>query len=362
MRTGTNAHAVVRLAVPFMLLVAALPSSGPAQTRTREAVFYLTDAPDALASFEAHATQVSVVAPQSYRVNARGDVEGNVPARVLAIARNHRIPVMPLIVNPGWNLELFHTLLHDSQARARMINRLVELGKQHGFWGWQFDFEQIHAADRDALTRFYRETAEALHGAGMKLSIAVYPDPDPNAPASAYLKWIRDFYAGAYDLKALADAGDFISLMTYLQHSPHTTPGPAGGLPYMERVVRHALALGVPAHKLSLGVPFFSMHWSAQWSQEKSGYSSARGLSWAGADKLLREVRAGLAWDTTQGSNRAHWERSGQLEYLWLENTRALAPKLALQRRYGLRGISAWRIGQEEPAVWGLLKQWSARP
>ncbi|HET9441174.1 MAG TPA: glycosyl hydrolase family 18 protein [Longimicrobiales bacterium] len=362
MRERRNAHAAVRLAVPFMLLVAALPSSSPAQTRTPEAIFYLTDAPDALVSFEAHATQVSVVAPQSYRVNARGDVEGSVPARVLAVAHRQRIPVMPLIVNPGWNLELFHTLLHDSKARARVIQRLVELGKQHGFWGWQFDFEQIHTADRDALTRFYRETAEALHAAGMKLSIAVYPDPDPNAEASPYLKWIRDYYAGAYDLKALADAGDFISLMTYLQHSGHTPPGPVGGLPYMERAVRHALALGVPAHKLSLGVPFFSMHWSAQWSTESSGRSSARGLSWTGADKLLREVGVRPEWDVTQGSNRAHWERSGQLEYVWIEDARALEPKLALQRRYGLRGISVWRIGQEEPAVWGLLKQWGERP
>src|SRR5690606_36172524 len=155
----------------------------------------------------------------------------------------------------------------------------VRLGKQHGFWGWQFDFEQVHVRDRDAFTRFFRATADALHAAGMALSIAVFPDPDPEAQPNAYHQWLRNNFTGAYDLKALADAGDFISFMTYLQHWHHTPPGPVGGLPYMERVIEHALSLGIPANKLSLGVAFFSMVWQAHWTESGSGHSTARGLS-----------------------------------------------------------------------------------
>jgi spore germination protein YaaH len=46
------------------------------------------------------------------------------------------------------------------------------------------------------------------------------------------------------------------------------------------------------------------------------------------------------------------WEQNGVFEYAWIENATALTPKLALQKRYGLRGISVWRIGQEDPRVW----------
>lgn len=342
----------------WILLAAAFPTVGSAQRPVRmEGLFYATASPDAVASFEKHADLVSVIAPQSYRVDARGDLSGSVPPRLLEIARAHGVRVMPLIVNPGWNLELFHALVNDSIARARMIEQMVELGKRDGYWGWQFDFEQIHIGDRDALTSFYREAGRALHAAGMTISIAVYPDPDPAPDSSAYHRWLREYLTGAYDLKALAEAGDFISLMTYLQHTPRTPPGPVGGLPYMARIIEHALALGIPADKLSLGIPFFSMHWSTHWNEEKKGYSWSRGLGWPATRKLLTSVHARVQWDAVQGASHAQWENGGTFEYAWIEDARALAPKLNLQRRYRLRGISVWRIGQEDPAVWDVLKK-----
>ncbi|NJD09219.1 MAG: hypothetical protein FIB01_01860, partial [Gemmatimonadetes bacterium] len=281
-----------------------------------------------------------------------GQLTGQVPTRVLEVARQHGVRVMPLLVNPGWNLELFHALVNDSAARARMIARMVELGKQDGYWGWQFDFEQIHVGDRDALTGFFRETAAALHANGMKLSIAVYPDPGELAGGSAFHAWLSDYLIAAYDLKALADAGDFLSLMTYLQHTPRTPPGPVGGLPYMERVVQRALALGVP---------FFSMHWYTDWNAERKGFSWSRGLDWATARELVGRFGAKPHWDGAQGATWARWERQGTFEYVWLEDARALKPKLELERRHSLRGISVWRIGQEDAAVWPVLARWAAQ-
>ena len=288
-------------------------------------------------------------------MDAEGNLTGQVPASILTIAKKNNIPVMPLIVNPGWNLELFHKLVNDRAARARMIASMVSIGKQHGFWGWQFDFEQIHVGDRDSLSLFYREAANALHANGMKISIAVYPDPGDLKNASEFHTWLWEYLVGAYDLKALADAGDFITLMTYLQHTPRTPPGPIGGLPYMERVIRTALAQGVAPGQLSLGIGFFSMHWRTEWNAERKGYSWSRGLGWRAASELLQKAGAAPQWDVVQGASQARWENNGVFEYAWIEDARALTPKLALQKRYGLRGISVWRIGQEDPGVWAQL-------
>lgn len=340
---------------------ASAQTSAPARAGAPEALFYLVNAPDALESFARHADQVTVVGPQSYRVDAQGVLTGAVPDGVLDVARRRGVRVMPLVVNPGWNLELFHALVNDPEARARMIGRMVELGKRDGYWGWQFDFEQIHVSDRDALTRLAREAAGALHAAGMTLSIAVYPDPAAGEPGDStpYHAWLRDYLTGAYDLKVLAEAADFLSLMTYLQHTPRTPPGPVGGVPYMERVVRQALAQGVPASRISLGVPFFSMHWRTDWSAERKGFSWSRGLDWAAATGLVRRFHGGMQWDTIEGAEEAHWERAGTREYAWIEDARALRPKLDVQRRFALRGISVWRIGNEDPAVWPILREWA---
>ncbi len=330
----------------------ATPAVAISQQPGGERLFYVTSSPDAVASFEKNARSVSIVGPQSYRVDAEGNLTGEVPASILAIARKNKVPVMPLIVNPGWNLELFHKLVNNPAARATMIASMVSIGKQHGFWGWQFDFEQIHVSDRDSLSRFYREAADALHANGMKLSIAVYPDPGDLQNASEYQTWLWDYLVGAYDLKALADAGDFITLMTYLQHTPRTPPGPVGGLPYMERVIRTALAQGVAPYQLSLGIAFFSMHWRTEWSAERKGYSWGSGLSWRAVSDLVQKTNAPVRWDAVQAASEARWEQNGVFEYAWIEDAKALAPKLELQKRFGLRGISVWRLGQEDPAVW----------
>lgn len=336
----------------LIIALLALPVTATSQAPGGERLFYVTNSPDAIASFEKNARSVSLIGPQSFRVDGEGNLTGQVPASILEIAKKHDIPVMPLIVNPGWNLELFHKLVNNRAARAKMIASMVSLGKQHGFWGWQFDFEQIHVGDRDSLSLFYREAAEALHANGMKISIAVYPDPGDLQNASEFHTWLWEYLIGAYDLKALADAGDFITLMTYLQHTPRTPPGPVGGLPYMERVVRTAIARGVAPHQLSLGIAFFSMHWRTEWNAERKGYSWGRGLGWRAVSDLVQKAAATVQWDAAQGASQARWEKNGVFEYAWIEDARALAPKLGLQKRYGLRGISVWRIGQEDPRVW----------
>jgi spore germination protein YaaH len=342
---------IQRIALLIATLLAA-PAVAISQQAGGERLFYVTNSPDAVASFEKNARSISIIGPQSYRVDAEGNLAGQVPASILAIAGKNKIPVMPLIVNPGWNLELFHKLVNNRAARAKMIASMVSLGKQHGFWGWQFDFEQIHVSDRDSLSRFYREAADALHANDMKISIAVYPDPGDLQNASEYHTWLWDYLVGAYDLKALGRTGDFITLMTYLQHTPRTPPGPVGGLPYMERVVRTALAQGVAPQQLSLGIAFYSMHWRTEWSAERKGYSWGRGLGWRAVNDLVQKAGATLRWDAVQGASEARWEQHGVFEYAWIEDANALAPKLGLQKRYGLRGISVWRLGQEDPAVW----------
>jgi spore germination protein YaaH len=106
---------------------------------------------------------------------------------------------------------------------------------------------------------------------------------------------------------------------------------------------------------LSLGIAFFSMHWRTEWSAERKGYSWGRGFGWRAVSDLVGRAGAKVRWDPVQGASEARWEQNGVFEYAWIEDATALTPKLALQKRFRLRGISVWRIGQEDPRVWTQL-------
>ncbi len=320
-----------------------------------ENLFYMTDAEDSYESFKEHVGDVSIVAPQVFFVNEAGVVWGQIDPRVLHLARENGIDVVPLIMNPGFDQPLFHALLHDDDARARSIKTMVDLAAKHDFRGWQFDFENVHISDRNALTEYYKEAAAALHAAGRTISIAVVPRGSDFAGATSYHRWIHEYWNGGYDLKALAEAGDFISLMTYSQHTRRTPPGPVAGLPWMEQAVAFALEQGVPPEKISLGIPFFSVRWYPAYTAERGGHTSGTGLSFKDAMGLVERHRAEVQWLDEAQAPFALWANEGVYEYVFLENARSLEPRLKLVQQHGLRGISVWRLGQEDPAVWPVV-------
>ena len=68
-----------------------------------ERLFYYVDREEAYRSLVAHIDQITVLGPQSYTVDSLGTLFGGVDARVLRLAKEHHVKVMPLFVNEGFN-------------------------------------------------------------------------------------------------------------------------------------------------------------------------------------------------------------------------------------------------------------------
>lgn len=338
-------------------------SAGLAQPPV-EAIFYYVNTEDSYQSLEAHIRQISILAPQAFKMDAQGAITGDLDPRALALAKQHNVPVMPLVVNPGFDEQIIHSVLQDSAARTRAISSLLALCQKHHFQGIQFDFEHIHVSYRDAYTQFVREAAAALRPKGYLLSAALFPRTSDAPGDSPFQKWYFDYRAGAFDYKALAEAADFLSIMTYDQHSSNTPPGPVAGLPWMERVIEYVLSK-IPAQKFSLGIPLYSYHWfpSADLPPVEGGISgmfpraksTGRGLSFANAMTVLRENNAAAKWDERNQIHLSYFERGDVFEYIFLEDGRSFRAKFDLVNKYGLRGFSSWRLGLEDPAIWETL-------
>jgi len=335
------------------LTVTATAAARPAAAQT-EALWYSTDAEPSVQSFLAHADQVGVVAPQSFSIDSIGTIWGRVDSRVIATARAKGVKLIPLIVNPGFDQAIIHHILNAPEARRRAVRNIAALCRDNKFDGIQFDFENVNVTDRDAFTSFSREVADSLHRTKCSLSAAVVPRASDYAGPTAYHQWIYDNWRGAYDYKALSEFMDFLSLMTYSQHTRRTPPGPVAGYPWMEDVVKYVLSSGVPASKLSLGLPSYSEWWYPTWDAQGGAHTAGSGLSYAAAQGILAENGATATWDAKQKEAYAFWENDGINEFLFLEDAKSFAARLALAKQYNLRGYSVWVLGQEDPAVWKL--------
>lgn len=255
-------------------------------------------------------------------------------------------------------LGLLGLLVRPAAARRRAVAAMVELCRRYGFAGIQFDFENVSIADRDAYTTFFREAADALHGAGYRIGMAVVHRPDALPGPTRYHGWLFTNWRGGYDLEAIARIADFISVMTYAQHTRRTPPGPQASVKWMEDVVRYVLE-HVPPDKLSLGIPTGSQHWYT--SQEdrivpEMARSYSENIDYARAMALIERNGAEVVWSAEHQVAFAYYDRGGTFEWIFLEDARSFAAKLELARRFRLRGISVWVLGNEDPAIWEQLR------
>jgi spore germination protein YaaH len=339
-------------------LTAASPRPAAAQTPSRpEALWYATASEKSVESFVEHAAEISIVSPQVFAFDSRGAIHGHLDPRIVDAARAHGVKLVPLVMNPGFDQPTIHRVLTVARVRRRALSALVALCRDQHLDGIQFDIENVAATDRTALTHFMWAAASALRAVHCPLSAAVVPRANDSPGTSSYDRWIIANWRGAYDYKALADSLDFISYMTYAEHTGGTTPGPVAGYTWMEQDLQFALSLGVPPSKLSIGIPSYSDWWYPSYDKKRGAGARGSDISYAKAESLLTTAGAQPTWDDKEKAAYAFWPVNGVNQFVWIENARAFAAKLDLVRKYKLRGYSVWVLGTEDPAVWPIVGQ-----
>jgi len=342
-----------------------LLSASNAFANNTERLFYLTaDIADSsfskeqLQQIKNHAKSIDIIAPQIYQLDENGVIWGSLDLRLLAIAKENHLKVMPLIVNPNFNQDQFHTFLHNPIAEERAIAEMLSLCEQYHFYGLQFDFENININDKNDFTHFVQLAAVGLHQHGFTLSLAIVPRTS-DIVNSDYDRWYFENWSGAYDYQALGKVVDFLSIMTYDRHTSLTTPGPLAAIDWVEKAIQYLLKV-VPANKISLGIPDYSGFWSSGKMDsgnmpEKYIYRSKEiQLDYKKVLSLLEQFKQSSVWQNQWESSYVMYSNDDKNEYLFIENAKSFQARLDLAKHYQLRGISVWKFGSEDPAIWEI--------
>jgi len=330
----------------------------PAFCAAPSALFYMTDAPDSVRSFLAHSGKIDVLVPAWYNVDENGLVTGAPNKTVLAAAQSQGLPVMPIVALFGKTK--FHNLAGNDAAQKRMNEALLRDAKLHGYIGFQIDFEHIDYLDRDLLTALVARSAEAMHGAGLKLTIATVPNAPGYPGNGGFSKWMYTDWRGAYDLAALAKSVDLICLMTYDQHTRWTMPGPVAGWQWTVDNLDYALQF-VPKEKLSLGIPLYGYHWytGAPITDKTSGDErpnlTGESIKAVDALQLSSEFGAKPDWDATDHAAFFWFYRDQLREWVFYTDQRTFRDRYQLAADRGLEGFCSWSLGQEDPEIWTVL-------
>lgn len=343
-----------RILLATLVILAALPCLQAKPV----ALFYMTTSPDSIRSFLAHSSQIDLLVPTWYEVDENGLVTGAPEPTVLKRAEEEKVPVMPIIAL--FNKKKFHEFANNPAAQGQMNEAMIRECKLHGYTGFQFDFENIDWTDRDGLTALVKGSAEAMHKAGLQLTIATVPNAPGYPGAGGFAKWIYTDWRGAYDIAAIAKYVDLVCLMTYDQHTRWTVPGPVAGWAWTVENLEYALKV-VPKEKLSLGIPLYGYHWyTGAPIQEKEGNGekpnpTAEYIGAPNALQLAEAYNGKIQWDAEDHSAYFYFYRDQMREWIFYTDLRTFQERYELAQKKGLQGFCSWVLGQEDPAIWKFL-------
>lgn len=327
-----------------------------------ENVFYILhdNKEQAMAEIVKHVDLTHILIAQSYHINKEGVVSGEIDADILDFTKKHSIKLLAMVTNTQFDAQATHHFLADLKAQKKALDTILEECKKNNFYGVQFDFEMILLADKTALTTFYQTAADLFHKNGLIVSFAIAPTLMDNHFPTMYQQKLYEVWQGAYDFQKLGEMSDFVTIMSYDQHARGTTPGPIASIPWDEQVIQHALKF-IPANKISLGIPTYSGFWYMSMGSRSSRVTiHYDAINYQTVKYILNKSNTGIHWDELNKVNYAFFESSGINKYLFIEDGQSFQAKKELAKKYQLRGISVFRLGIEDPAIWEKLadKPW----
>ncbi|MEZ5403509.1 MAG: glycosyl hydrolase family 18 protein [Bryobacteraceae bacterium] len=338
-----------------VILVALAAASTSGAERPLAQFYYVSDNA-ALRSLEANIDSIGLLSPAWIEVDPSGGLTTSIEPRVMELAAAHSVHVMPLVMNANFDPAVAAAVLREETVRSALAAKIARLVLSENFDGVQLDFEGLDSTTRDGYTALARTLAAQLSRYGKRLAVTVAAPvyaigPIDQKPSA----WLATPRSEGFDYAKLGAAADFVTLMAYDQYATADAAGPVAGFEWVDACIRKALEW-IPAGKLTLGLPFYHRRWA--------GARIATG-SWAEAQAEAIRENAPTEWHPMHQEPFIRFERAGVANVVWFHNAASLERRLELARRYGLRGFSAWRLGQEDPAVWprlferkGVLAAW----
>lgn len=229
----------------------------------------------------------------------------------------------------SWHGERFHTrsilsLARDRAALARTAAAIAKHARELKYSGLVIDFETLEPQHLDAQLTVMRAIADSARRAGVRTIAAAVPAMDTTAyPAQPLLKVV-----------------DAIIPMLYDEHWAGSRPGAVASPEW----VKAALAVRLretSADRIIAGFPTYGYRWISGKPTEAVGFADARRIAAESRVALTRDAR-------TQSlvARAASWE-------LWLADATTLRTLVTVAERQGVRRFALWRLGREDPAIWG---------
>jgi peptidoglycan-N-acetylglucosamine deacetylase len=246
------------------------------------------------------------------------------------------LPMMGLLNNYDgavWRVTEMEQMLANPEARQHLVHDVVEYAVQSRQSGIVVDFEEVPLKSQPNFRQFIAELGPGLHGAGLKLMIAL-PARDDD-----------------YDYAFFGRETDAIVLMNYDQHWLTSPPGPIAAQDWFMENLRQIRDV-VPAQKIVVGIANYAYDWTEP-EDKKPGHAEEFSVEVA----LLHahESEAEVEFDSASLNPHYSYDDEHNLTHqVWFLDAVTAYNELRASERLGVQGTALWRLGTADTSIWPI--------
>jgi spore germination protein YaaH len=233
-----------------------------------------------------------------------------------------------MVVTCGSRALTHFVLEPESRTRKQVIADLLKAAGPYD--GLQIDFENIPLRDGDVYHSFLRELRAGLGGKMFTIAL----------PART-----RTLENDVNDYKKILPMVDRILIMAYDEHWSTSEPGPIASMNWCRSVAAYALQT-IGSQKLIMGLPFYGRTWGS--------ISPNRAFIHSGIERIKQEQ--GISEIRRENGIPTFTYEVPLTVTAYYEDEHSLSSRLNMYRNMGVQSVGFWRVGQETPLVWGLMR------
>ena len=299
--------------------------------------FLVQDDPDSLESYKRHASSTDIVFPDWYFLNSSqcSVLEKADPEITKEITSAGKAAIVPRLTNGylgKWYGPETSQMLHNPETSGCLVNVLSDLVVKSGAAGINIDLENLQPEDKDAYLDFLKNLTTTLH----KNNKMVTVDVTANDPA--------------YDLEYIGQTADYVVLMAYDEHYPHSAPGPIASADWFDDVVDQGVS-AIPKNKLIVALGAYGYDWTIGSS------TPANSLKFSEAMTLAADVGAQPEMNHDSGFNMyfSYQDNANQKHQVWFLNGTTAWNEYLSAKNAGTAGVALWRLGSEDESYWQIF-------
>lgn len=232
----------------------------------------------------------------------------------------------------SWHGERFHaasirSLAAAPERLARAAGTIGRYASVMGYAGLVFDLETLEPADLRAQIRVMKAIADSARSGGVRTIAAAIPATD----------------TVAYPARPLLEVADHLVVMLYDQHWMGSAPGPISEPSWVQSSLALRIREAGP-ERLVAGLPTYGYHW-------RPGQPTLS-VAFREAQRSAASARAPLRRDKASQTLRSARANGAEI---WATDAALLGTLVKGAKAQGVYRFALWRLGQEDPAIWGKV-------